>query len=160
MKTIKHVFALFVILNLPVLVLHGQNRTGQNNENEEKFRSMKIAFFSERIGLTPEEAEKFWPVYNDYEKKKADLNAERRDKFRNYGTRIEQMTDAQVEELIDQNIEFQKRDTQLDVDFHAEIKKVLPPKKVMKLYLAETQFREYMLRQLRGDRDSQRNNRY
>ena len=42
-------------------------------EKKEKIRGLKIAFISQKLSLTPEEAEKFWPVYNKYDTKIMDL---------------------------------------------------------------------------------------
>ena len=40
------------------------------NPNLEKFSTYKIGFFTKKMNLTSQEAEKFWPVYNDYQKQK------------------------------------------------------------------------------------------
>ena len=41
----------------------------QMGENKEKLKAHKIAYITERLQLTPAEAEKFWPVYNELEAK-------------------------------------------------------------------------------------------
>jgi hypothetical protein len=43
---------------------------GQEQSDNEKLTAYKIAFFTQRLDLTPAEAEKFWPVYNDYSARK------------------------------------------------------------------------------------------
>ena len=149
----KSILALTLLISIPGLLLNAQDKTGRNRENQEKFRSMKIAFFTERLEFTPEEAEKFWPIYNEFEKKKASLRGEHRKLIKSYGLEAETMTDERAKEMIDQHIEIQKKETQLAVGFYAQIQKVLPAKKIMKLYITEVQFREYMLRQLRGERN-------
>ncbi len=40
---------------------------GQKNNHNEKIQALKIAFITQRLQLTPTEAEKFWPVYSQYE---------------------------------------------------------------------------------------------
>ena len=39
---------------------------GQNNPGE-RIQALKIAFITQRLQLTPAEAEKFWPVYREYD---------------------------------------------------------------------------------------------
>ena len=39
----------------------------------DKVKSLKIAFISDELALTPQEAEKFWPIYNKYDGKIMDL---------------------------------------------------------------------------------------
>jgi Spy/CpxP family protein refolding chaperone len=46
----------------PLLSLHAQ----QDGGNENAIESLKIAFLTKQLDLTPDEAQKFWPVYNQY----------------------------------------------------------------------------------------------
>jgi len=34
--------------------------------NSKKVDSLQVAYFTEKLALTPDESEKFWPVYNNY----------------------------------------------------------------------------------------------
>ena len=36
--------------------------------SQEKIQALRVAFISKELELTPAEAEKFWPVYNEYSK--------------------------------------------------------------------------------------------
>jgi len=40
----------------------------QPNDPQQTIEALKVAFISKEINLTPEEAQKFWPVYNQYSK--------------------------------------------------------------------------------------------
>ena len=42
---------------------YAQNGNGQRGE---KIQALKIAFITQKLHLTSAEAEKFWPVYNEY----------------------------------------------------------------------------------------------
>lgn len=55
----------FTLLLLPTL-LWAQRRTDE--ATIEMIKTKKIAFITEKVGLTSQEAEKFWPVYNQLEK--------------------------------------------------------------------------------------------
>lgn len=37
-------------------------------KQEQKIQALEIAFISRKLDLTPDEAQKFWPVYNEYKK--------------------------------------------------------------------------------------------
>ena len=41
---------------------------GMNRERREKIEMYKIQFISEKLNLTKEEAQSFWPVYNEHKK--------------------------------------------------------------------------------------------
>ncbi len=130
----------------------GQKPSG-HGQKMEYYRSMKIAYFTENLALTPEEAEKFWPVYNRHERDKAELRKDRNIRSREFSERADQLTEEEAEGIIDRHMENQQKELQLDMDFHSELKKILPAKKIMKLYITEVRFREHMLRQIREHRD-------
>lgn len=120
---------------------------------------MKIAYFTENLELTPEEAEKFWPLYNEYDSKKHELRRENRTNSRLFSQQAEQLSDQEVEEIMDRMIENRKKDLQLDIEFHDNLKTILPPKKIMKLYITEIRFREYMLKKIREERSESKRKR-
>lgn len=113
---------------------------------------MKIAYFTENLGLTSQEAEKFWPLYNKYEQDKAELRKNRMVRSKEFAEKADQLSEEEAEEIINKHIENRKKELQLEIQFNADLKKILPAKKIMMLYITEVQFREYMLRQLREHR--------
>src|SRR5688572_4888200 len=48
----------------------------QDGENLKKIESARIALITERLELTPEQAEKFWPLYREYVAKRQGLRRE------------------------------------------------------------------------------------
>ena len=47
-----------------------QRKTDQERQAErETIQAQKVAFITQETGLTTDEAEKFWPLYNEMEKK-------------------------------------------------------------------------------------------
>jgi Spy/CpxP family protein refolding chaperone len=153
MKYKIRMLTLILVLCDLTLALKAQEHKGRQ-EHIEKFRSMKIAFFTERLELTPQEAEKFWPLYNDHEKKKREVSRYRHFRPRNMSEQLADMTDQEAEEMVDEMMEARKKEVQLAAAFHEDLKEILPPKKVMKFYITEIQFREYMLRKIRDERGS------
>ena len=118
---------------------------------------MKVAYFTEELGLTAEEAEKFWPVYNGYDKQRSELSRERRRIFREFSSELDTKTDEQAAEMVERHLEYQKKDLELEIGFYTKIKEILPPKKIIRISITEVRFREHMLKQLRGERERQRN---
>jgi hypothetical protein len=151
MKYTIRLLSLIFVLSTLGLALNAQEHKGRE-ERIEKFRSMKIAFYTERLNLTPAEAEKFWPAYNEHEKEMREISRYRHFKPQNMDERLANMTDREAEEMADEMIEARKKEVQLEAAFHKDLKKILPPKKVMRLYITEIQFREYMLRRIRDER--------
>ena len=60
------------LLTLAASPMTAQERRQDGNHRkwEESMRAEKIAYFTEALELSTEEAEKFWPVYNRCEKEK------------------------------------------------------------------------------------------
>ena len=148
MKTTSRIFLLFVLMALGNLSAIGQ-KPENHKERMERYRSMKIAFFTEKLDLSPEEAEKFWPLYNKYEQDKDELRSNRMIRSKEFAEQFEQLSESQAEEIIDNHIENRKKELQLDIAFNTDLKRILPARKIMKLYITEVEFKEYMLRQIR-----------
>src|SRR5660397_153109 len=64
-------------LLLSQLIVSAQNES--HEDRREKYRSEKISFLTSNLELTPVEAEKFWPVYNQMEKERWEAQRARRD---------------------------------------------------------------------------------
>jgi hypothetical protein len=153
MKTMKYtarILTLILILGNLTMALNAQERKSRE-EHIEQFKSMKIAFFTERLGLIPGEAEIFWPAYNEYENEKREISHKSHFRPKSIDERLENMTDREAEELVDEMMEARKKEVQLAAAFHEDLKKILPPKKVVRFYITEIQFREYMLRRIRDE---------
>jgi len=41
----------------------------RDGKMHERIKAQKVAFITERLNLSPEEAQKFWPIYNSFENK-------------------------------------------------------------------------------------------
>ena len=151
----KFMPVLFIMV-LSSLVVSAQN------PNQDKLNAYKIAFFTRRLNLTPREAEKFWPLYNDYQNKKLLIQNERTYLNRKFNLEGNTMNEKELTEAGDKLIELQVKETELAVAFHKQLKEVLPPQKVIRLYHAENQYRMQLLKQLqqqRPQRDNLRPNR-
>ncbi|HMZ46244.1 MAG TPA: hypothetical protein PLU36_05525 [Chitinophagaceae bacterium] len=64
------------ILILFTFVALSFSSLAQGNKRGEKVQALKVAYMTQVLKLTPQEAQSFWPVYNTYfeESKKARMN--------------------------------------------------------------------------------------
>jgi hypothetical protein len=143
---------LAVSLAIPLLRLNAQN------PNLEKFSTYKIGFFTKKINFSSQEAEKFWPVYNDYQKQKNLIQRERIMLMRDYNQNQSMLDDNQLTEMGDKLIKYISDEASLSVAFHKKIKEILPPAKVIKYYQAENQYKMQLLKELQAARQQQRGN--
>lgn len=121
-------------------------------EDIEKIRAKKIAFITQTIELTVEEAQIFWPVYNEYEQKLETLKIERRETMRELVKGHNTLSDEEITVLSDQFIDFDVKEAKLKREYHEKYKSVLHIKKVIKLYKAENQFKKQVLREIQKRR--------
>ncbi|HWH63238.1 MAG TPA: hypothetical protein VNS50_08190 [Ginsengibacter sp.] len=62
----KYLLILLFIISGSFSILKAQ--VPDEETRAEKIQSLKIAFITQKLQLTPDEAQKFWPVYNQYDK--------------------------------------------------------------------------------------------
>jgi Spy/CpxP family protein refolding chaperone len=116
--------------------------------SQERFNAQRIAFFTERLRLTPEEAQEFWPVYNEYQDEKNQIIEKRRELTRNLVQNQQTLSDDKIEELGDEYVASVIEEAELLAIYHARFKEVLPVRKVPRIYQTENQFKNYLLRQI------------
>ncbi len=153
MKTKNLLTVVFItLLSTTTLLAQNQHPKGKKEHkfDKEKFQTMKIAYLTEKLSLTSAEAEKFWPVYNEYSDKKASLFKEMRKGKKENAEEIE-MTDEEIEKAINQRIENKQKELDLEKQYLGKFKDVLPIKKVGQLYKAEDNFKKDLLRKMRDD---------
>ena len=140
-----------IFLLLTVFVAPGMKLTAQN-PNLERLNSYKIAFYTRRLNFTSQEAEKFWPVYNEYQQEKNKIQIVRNSIIRNFNQNGNNLNDTQVTELGDKLIGTFTQETALAVTFHNKLKALLPPAKVIRFYQVENQYKAQLLNELQGNR--------
>lgn len=119
----------------------------------EKLEALKVAYLTEKLSLTPEEAQVFWPVYNELEERMRKVRKEQRDNRTNTRQNFGSMGDAEVSKAIDQELVLEQRELDLKKQYNERFKKILPIKKVAQLHDAEHGFRKELLR---GAKDKNR----
>lgn len=156
MKSYKHKIMKKGTIILVGLLLLPQIVAAQN-PNQEKLESYRIAFFTQRLKLTPSEAEKFWPLYNGLQEGRVKIQAERVKLNQRLNQGAEGLSERELTAMGDKLIELEVMETELAVKFHAEIKGVLPPVKVLRFYHAENQYKIMLLNQLQERRQDRIN---
>ena len=117
----------------------------------EQVQVERIAYFTEKIGLTTEEAQLFWPIYNEMDNKRTALFEERASIIRKFMDESAKMSDKQIDEQLNRLVAIQQQEMALPSEYDAKFRKVLPARKFMNLYVAEMGFRNYLLQKMRGD---------
>lgn len=142
----KFSFYLLILVILPLSAFsQGQGR--RFDDVLEQYKAERIAYLSEKLSLTVSEAEKFWPVYSEYQDKRETMMRESRPKLRRPDP--DSLSVAQMEEFMDAKIRNDLSMAKLAEEYHQKFKRLLGVKKVFILYHAEQEFMSYMIRKMR-----------
>lgn len=115
--------------------------------------ALKVAYISQKLDLTPQEAQQFWPVYNQYEKEMQQLRQQRRQNQLN-ASQLNSANDAAATKSLNSELSFEENVVALRKKYKNEFSKVLPPRKVVLLYQAEKEFTNQLIRQLKERKEN------
>jgi hypothetical protein len=114
--------------------------TAQNGQRiKDKLRSERAAVYTEVLQLTPEEAQQFWPVFNQFINEREKVQQELKNLKR------DNLSDAEAEAQIKKQIELQQRDLDLEKEVIQKLRKVISLQKIIKIPDAEREFRQTVL---------------
>lgn len=133
MKRFYIILLLFVTLCTSVF-----SQTEDGKEDGGRLQAYKIAFLTKKLNLSPEEAQRFWPIYNKYE---GEIRSARQELRQNRGTEIE------IEERI---LSIRKK-------YNSEFNKALTSEKVNTLFRSEKEFGNIVQKEMMERRQQQQN---
>jgi len=146
MKNIQHLSFLFLLLSGPVLWA----QPGGGRPKHQKVEELKIAFISTELNLTSEEAQKFWPVYNEMSDKLKAENRKQREITKELYTNAEAYSEADFQKKSEVFLESGVREAQIKKEYHAKIAATIGYKKATKLLSLEQRFKKELLDRLNG----------
>lgn len=124
----------------------------QNGGGKEKIKKLKIAYFTENLNLTSEEAQQFWPVYNAYDDKNLELRVTGFHKIKNKVKDMEQMSESEAVKILARLEKIEDEMHENKKALMKKLKKILPAKKIIRLKKAERDFNRKLMKQFRDKR--------
>ncbi len=144
MKT--NIIICLLILSTFPLFSRAQNHSSQQ-EMWNHFKAQKIAFLTATLKLSPEESQKFWPIYNELEKKRINIQIEKKKIMQKFRKESTSLSDDEVSKMITTLDNYFLDEAKLVKDYNKRFLSFLSPKKVLALSQAENKFRANMIRQ-------------
>jgi hypothetical protein len=147
MKNLK--LKIFAVLMFIVFNSTYAQRPNQNFD-QEKLEAARVAFITNRLDLKPEQAEKFWPLFNQYNETRTQLMNEISSINRNSTTEANQ---SKAREMIRERLALQQKLLDLEKVFMENITKVIQPSQALKLGGVNREFTKqvYRMQQNRGN---------
>ena len=123
-------------------------------EKREKVKALKVAYITEQLELTTEEAQKFWPLYNAFDDKQSELRHEKMrailDRFK--PGNVEKLSEKDASNSLIQMEKIEEDLFNLKKKFIKDLQGVISAKKIIKLKKAEEDFNRELLKQMREKR--------
>ena len=123
----------------------------QDPKNLEKIQAARIALISEKLKLTPAQAEKFWPVYREFTENRMELRKQFRDAERNQDATKPKADRDQ--ELLKLGLHLKQQNVDLEKNYSDRLLKVISAQQLLTLPKAEEEFRRMLLQRLQDRED-------
>ena len=144
----------YLIKSFAILIFIIGIKTQAQQKDSDRLKSLKIGFITEKLDLTSEEAQSFWPIYNKHQEEIHKLRSEDRKmrrEFRKNGG-IESISDVEAERILNQFIKLDSKIRQEELGLYKNLKPHLPAKKILILHKTEQDFNRRILEQLKKKR--------
>jgi hypothetical protein len=156
MKNIKYYITyslLFLIAFCNVVVAQEQPVRPKEKREQilQKIEAQRVAFLTSRLELTADESAKFWPLYNDFTKKRQALRKEMRS-----AVDMEELDEDQSAKAVDDQFVFQEKELALKKNYYEKFKTAIPSNKLAKLEPAELEFRQEVMKRIKEYRKNRR----
>jgi hypothetical protein len=141
----KFIVSLALLLSIPLMLI------AQDRGSNERVEALRVAFITDKLQLTPEEAQKFWPIYNEYLKKEKELRKEYRPER---GAHKEELSAADAEKMLQESFEKEAKALELKKEYYNRLKTAVPVQKVARLSHVERSFKQHLLRNMQERKGS------
>lgn len=124
------------------------------DERIERVKALRVAYISDRLDLTPEEAQKFWPVFNQFDDKMDDLHKQKRQLM--FKLRPENASNLSEKESAQLMAEDDRIETEIQNNKKQLVKNlqgVIPNQKILMLRQIEIEFKQKLLKQIKNRRE-------
>jgi len=128
MKKFGLIYGMICWLTFVVVAQDNENNNNQKPDGS-RLEALKIGYITKKLNLTPEEAQKFWPVYNQYA---AEIKKVRQDAI------LKNVPEIDIEEQV---LNIRKK-------YNGEFIKALSPQRTDQFFKAEKEFGTFVTKEL------------
>jgi Spy/CpxP family protein refolding chaperone len=114
----------------------------------EEITEKRIEYIAPRLNLTATEAEKFWPVFREFHKKREEMSRNSKNKNRQFDEK-KPVTEEDFLNAINFMIESKHDQTVLMEEFNRRYLQILPPEKLYRFYQLDDEFNKVLLDKLK-----------
>ncbi|APS40826.1 MULTISPECIES: hypothetical protein [Salegentibacter] len=126
--------------------MQSQNRS---ESHREKIKELKTAFFTQELNLDKQKAQKFWPIYNEYE---SELHELRKREHRDLPN-LECISEDEAEEMLKEYVIIERQDYVLKEKLFKDLKEIMSSQEIIKLHKLEDEFHKKLIKEYRSRKD-------
>lgn len=145
MKKLSLIFTIILISSLSIFAQGPEHQCSKR----EQIKAQKVAFITEKLNLTVEEAQKFWPVYNKYSESLNEVDKDQRKLMNKYKDNKETLSDNDIKEIYVSLIELETKEVKLNSEMRKELMTIISIRKMMELQMAERMFKHELLNKIK-----------
>ena len=142
-------FTIMMLIVAATATVNAQPGEKGRKDKWEKFKAEKVAFLTTELDLTPAEAQKFWPVYNQLEKERWESHKHREKLEDKVREAEENISEREIIQLTRDYAASMQKEADMMVEYNEKFLDILPPGKVLRLYKAENEFKFQMIKKFR-----------
>lgn len=124
----------------------------------QEFEKRKMEYIQKEAGLTPAEANKYFPLNNELTQKKFELHKQHREKIQRIKDNSN-ISDEEYRKLLENDVDIKVKEATLDKEYATKFEKVLTPEKLFKAQQAERDFMQIEVTKFRQGTNRQGTNR-
>ncbi len=156
MKNLFNTGLLLALLVSPITALaQDEDLFSIAEDRMQEIKAQKTAFITQRLDLTPAEAEKFWPVYNQFDKE-LDANRKEMREASKSAKKDDDLTESEASAAIDRDMASRQKELDTRKKYAVEFKKTIGAVKTMKLGKAERDFKKELIKRVRDRMEERR----
>jgi Spy/CpxP family protein refolding chaperone len=148
--------AVLTVLLLSTISIGVMAQRNLDPKTLEAIKIRKIGFLTDQLNLTPAEAEKFWPLYNELEKKKIALENKKRELEELVTEPKPGLTAADYRKLAIELATTHVTEGKLIEEYNLKMMDVIPAEKVVRIYASERKFRTTLMREFRKNQQDKK----
>lgn len=147
MKILKSNLMLLVVL-LGSVWLFSKESLAQPCMSKE-MRAEKVAFLTNFLELTPDESQVFWPLYNEMFEKRRNIHRQLKRNYRKIEELSDNTPEMELSALSDSILGLMENENKLLRQYNKQFVEIIGQKKSLQLYLAERNYRVYLMKKYR-----------
>jgi uncharacterized protein YwgA len=125
-------------------------------ERLQEIKAQKSAYLTQKMNLTPEEAQRFWPLYNKYDEELETARREHMKYMREMRRKEGELTEKEANEMLDRQLAMHEKDLAIRKKYDPQLRKEIGARKLVQLLKAERDFHREVVKRFRERGDGPR----